>query len=151
MNNDGGLEPPSLSAPVCKLQDDEACVLCKGLQIALKDTTDLLSVINRIMTAKRLKQTPPSEIEIPAIWLNEIKGASVSSNFPQPEAITAVGTEWFSDTVARLELRKLQSNSSDLKSREKRWISAVLSPELKLANMAFSGDISKVIFIRLLP
>lgn len=138
-------DPPAVSAYQCAFNDEEACLLFNGLQQGVQDISEMLSVINRVLTSKGLGETAPKDISIPNSWMNIIQGVSVPSNLPDASIISAAGEAWFTNTEMQLLLRKLQSgNTSSLNRRERRWSKSVIKAGIKIAKLAGLGDLKDV-------
>lgn len=128
-----------------KVKDGEACALFHGLQQGLKDTSDLLTVINRVLTSKGLAEAVPGNVQVPKSWLNVIQGVSVTSNQPDPELVSAAGERWFGEQEALLMLRRLDSNmTTHLTPKQKRVARSIIKAGMKLAKLAFKGNVHKV-------
>lgn len=130
-------DPPKVSPQKCsKDADDDSCHLFKGLQNGVSDISEILLVINRILTTKGLKFSSEdfSKSEIPSDWLRSVGDTDIKSNRPGDNIIAEAGTHWFNDTETQLILRSILANPDQpLNKRHRRWVKEVLKP---LATMA---------------
>lgn len=116
-----------------------------GLQASVSDISDLLTLMNKVLTTKGVSETEPQEFKVPSGWMKKVEGVDVASNNPSPELISEAGEAWYSDMAARLTLRKILENGTGaLHHVERRWVKEVVKTGVKLAKFALNSDVEKL-------
>ncbi|CAL8148821.1 unnamed protein product [Orchesella dallaii] len=129
-------DPPKLASLQCSPNiDKRLCSMFVDSKVVLRDVQDVFKVMNRVLTTKGLSDSPPFTSEkMQTSWVENIPNVDVKSESPPENVRYAVGDDYISQVERRLALRKfMQSGTSTLSSREKRFIGSLALPGMSIA------------------